>query len=127
MGDKVDNIPGLPKIANSTLDIYLPLKSNKPRVFGTSACGEAKAVAMLEGVTDCKTAAIRVYDAYWQVYGGDAMTRFIEQAYLLWMQRTSNLWDVLVYMKDCGLRLEPSIKQLKIIQAYEDEILNSSK
>ncbi len=126
MGDKADNIPGLEKIDNVTLDRYQPLKSKKPRKSGSTACGEAKAVAMLLDVTSDKEAARRVYEAYWEYYGAHAMTRFVEQAYLLWMQRTENEWDCLEYMLSCGIECTPSNRQLQIVEEFR-EISNSRK
>lgn len=119
MGDKADNIPGLEKIDNVTLDRYQPLKSGKPRASGSGLCGEAKAVAMLANARTDKEAAKIVYTAYWEFYGAHAMTRFIEQAYLLWMQRNDNLWDVIAYMLTCGLKLTPSQRQLAIIDEFK--------
>lgn len=118
MGDKADNIPGLEKIDNVTLDRYQPLKSGKPRKSGSTACGEAKAVAILDGVTTDKDAARKVYEAYWEYYGAHAMTRFVEQAYLLWMQRNDNEWDVLDFMTESRLKLTPSDRQLNIVEDF---------
>lgn len=120
MGDKADNIPGLEKIANETLDRIQPLKSGKPRKQGSSACGEAKAVALLKGVTSDNQAAKLVYNAYWEYYRGAAMTRFIEQMYLLWMQRNDNVWDCLEYALECGLKLTPTDKQISIIEDFKN-------
>lgn len=120
MGDKADNIPGLEKIANETLDRIQPLKSGKPRKQGSAACGEAKAVALLDGVTSDKAAAKLVYNAYWEYYGSLAMVRFIEQAYLLWMQRNDNVWDVLDFMLECGLKLTPNDKQIAIVEDFKN-------
>lgn len=120
MGDKADNIPGLPKLANVTLDKYLPLKSGKPRKTGSAACGEAKAVAILKDVTSNQRAAERVYNAYWEYYGSETMTRFVEQAYLLWMQRNDNEWDVLDFMKDSGLRVTPSGVQISTVGDFRE-------
>ena len=118
MGDKADNIPGLEKIDNVTLDRYQPLKSKARRKSGSTACGEAKAVAMLDDVYDNKEAARRVYQAYWEYYGAHAMTRFVEQAYLLWMQRTSNNWDVCEFMLESGIKATPSQRQLDIVEEF---------
>lgn len=120
MGDKADNIPGLEKIANVTLDKYQPLKSGKPRKDGSTACGEAKAVAMLDGVTSDKQAAQRVYEAYWEYYGGQAMARFVEQAYLLWMQRDDNPWDVIMFLKESGLAVSPNDYQRKVVEDFKE-------
>ena len=124
MGDKVDNIPGLPKLGNATMDIYLPLKSGKSRPHGSTACGEAKAVAILEGVKDDRTAARRVWAAYSTYYGSTAVNRFIEQAYLLWMQRDTNEWDCIKFFAECGIKCSPSIEQQVIVEKFR-EIHNS--
>ncbi len=119
MGDKADNIPGLPKISNNMLDKYLPLKSGKSRKNGASACGEAKAVAVLQGVTTDKEAAQRVYELYWEYYGARASEMFIEQAYLLWMQRNENPWDVLDYFtRVCGIKVVPTERQRKVVEDF---------
>lgn len=118
MGDKADNIPGLEKIANRTLDKYLPLKGKKPRKAGAASCGEAKAVAMLKGVTSDKEAARRVGDAYKAYYGAQARERFFEQAYLLWMQRTENKLDVVDFLQSAGLNIQPTPQQMAVIEEF---------
>lgn len=118
MGDKVDNIPGLEKLDNTTLDRYLPLKSHKARKSGAGACGEAKAVAMLKGVTTDKEAMRRVYEAYREYYGAHAMTRFVEQAYLLWMQRTDNEWDLVDFFKEVGYKVHPTKRQQEAVETF---------
>lgn len=120
MGDKVDNIPGLEKIDNTTLDRYQPLKSKKPRKSGSTACGEAKAVNMLLDVTTDKEAGRRVYEAYWEYYGTKAMDRFVEQAYLLWMQRDTNEWDCITFLQSVGLRASPSIDQQVKVEQFRE-------
>lgn len=120
MGDKADNIPGLPKLDNKDMDFYFPLKSGKPRKEGSTACGEAKAVEVLKGVNHCVEAARRVYNLYWNYYGGRASEMFIEQAYLLWMQRDDNPWDVLKYLEAKGLNLQPSERQRKVIEGFKE-------
>ncbi len=123
MGDKVDNIPGLPYITNNMLDKYQPLKSGKPRKDGKGLCGEVKAVEVLKGVTDCKEALKRVYELYWELYRGRAMEMFIEQAYLLWMQRNDNPWDVLYYLDSLGMKVRPSKRQIETIGEYKERKL----
>lgn len=127
MGDKVDDIPGLPKITNNMLDKYIPLKSGKPRKAGTGLCGEAKAYEVLKGVTSSKEAAQRVYELYWELYGGQSTEMFIEQAYLLWMQRNTNPWDVLDYMLECGLKLIPTERQRKVVGEFKERCAVSSQ
>lgn len=121
MGDKADDIPGLEKITNTMLDKYLPLKSGKPRKPGAGVCGEAKAVVVLEDVTTNKEAAKRTYLLYWEYYGAQAAERFLEQAYLLWMQRNDNPWDVLSYLRtECGLDIRPSSKQRAAVEEFKE-------
>ena len=118
MGDKADDIPGLEKIANMTLDHYQPLKTGRPRPSGSSLCGEAKAVAILKGVTTDKAAARNVYMAYENYYRVGAVYKFIEQAYLLWMQRDDNQWDVLEFLADSGLRVQPCKEQIRAVEEF---------
>ena len=120
MGDKADNIPGLEKLDNTTLDRYLPLKSHKARKSGAGACGEAKAVAMLLGVKTNKQAMQRVYEAYREYYGAHAMARFVEQAYLLWMQRNDNEWDLIDFFKEVGYKVTPNTKQLDVVTKFRE-------
>ncbi len=121
MGDKADNIPGLEKISNNMLDKYMPLKTGKSRKNGSAACGEAKAVEVLLGVVTDSEAAQRVYQLYWEYYGGLASQRFIEQAYLLWMQRNDNPWDCLVYLHDtCKVKINPSEEQIKKVANFKE-------
>ena len=122
MGDKVDNIPGLEKIHNSTLDEILPLASGKARKEGTGKCGEGKAYELLRGVADNKTAAALVYEAYRRVYGRDTQERLFEQGYLLWMQRNDSPRDVLAFFESCGLNIMPSKQQLQVLMDFETEL-----
>jgi DNA polymerase-1 len=119
MGDKADNIPGLEKISNATLDRYQPLKSGKPRKVGSGACGEAKAVAILDGVTSDTEAAQKVFQAYYEYYGVHAKERLVEQGYLLWMQRNTNLWDVIDFFRESGIKIEPTSKQWAISEEFK--------
>ena len=105
MGDTVDNIPGLPKISNTTLDIYFPLKKGK-RKAGNGNCGEAKAVGILENAGSEVEAMILVADTYMQYWGDQWIEMFVEQAFLLWIRRTSKLTDVLDYLNEIGSQAE---------------------
>lgn len=104
MGDTVDNIPGLPRISNTTLDIYFPLKKGK-RKEGDGACGEAKAVGILLDAKNAEEAMILTADAYMQYWGTQWIEMFVEQAFLLWIRRTSKLTDVLDYLNEVGTGL----------------------
>ena len=127
MGDKADNIPGLPKMDNRTVDVISPLKSGKPRGAGSMTCGEAKAVALLENVTLDKVAAhlvLLAYEAYYNVAHtqGFAHERFMEQAYLLWMQRNRNPYDVEKYLQDtCKLKVRFTKNQRRIIDKFIED------
>ncbi len=104
MGDTVDNIPGLPQISNTTLDVYFPLKSGKKRKDGSGSCGEAKAYEMLKGVTSNGQAfgiVCEAYEAYWHDKA-DWREMLVEQAFLLWIRRTSKLTDVLDFLNENG-------------------------
>lgn len=121
MGDKADNIPGLEKISNKTLDIYTPLKTGKARKEGSGTCGEAKAVLMLDGVTNDLEAARIVFKAYLEYYGNEAEPAFMEQAYLLWMQRTYESYDVQRFLESIGMPLKFTSKQMKVISEFNQK------
>jgi hypothetical protein len=118
MGDPVDNIPGLPMLSGHLANLYLPTKKydakRKPL-----ACGEAKAVAVLEGAGNNIEAARRVYEAYSAHYGADAMEMFIEQAFLLWMRRTARLADCLTFLRECNIIAVFSAAQKLRLQQYQ--------
>ena len=104
MGDSVDNIPGLPQISNTTLDVYFPLKSGKKRKDGSGSCGEAKAYKMLKETTSNGQAfgiVCEAYEAYWHDKA-DWREMLVEQAFLLWIRRTSKLTDVLDFLNENG-------------------------
>ena len=117
MGDGVDNIPGLPKLDNTTLDEYFPLKGGK-RKAGSGLCGEKKAFGMLLGV-DNERAAFNIvasaYQAYWK---NDWREMLVEQAFLLWIRRTSKLTDVLDYLNSIGEHWEFSEAQKTRLREY---------
>jgi len=119
MGDKADNIPGLPTLSGRLMNKYLPTKTRNPN-RKAAACGEAKAVAMLKGVTTEVEAFSRVFEAYQDHYGsvGVATERFMEQAYLLWMQRDSKLLDVQTYFNELGFNVKFSNQQKAQLKQY---------
>lgn len=102
MGDKADNIPGLPKLSGRLANIYVPTKKLNPKRTAL-ACGEAKAVAVLKDVKYDQVAAARVYECYLDHYGQQASEMLWEQGFLLWMRRTNSLFDVTKYFAECGL------------------------
>lgn len=122
MGDKADNIPGLEKICNSTLDRITPLKSKKRRKAGSAACGEAKAVALLEGLKSDAEAAQAVLGAYTAYYDAAAHERMFEQAYLLWMQRSESVFDVVDFFEEIGCPVRPTPAQTEILLNFEREM-----
>ncbi len=118
MGDGADNIPGLPKLSGRLANVYLPTKTYNAK-RKPMPCGEAKAVAMLAGVTNEQEAARRVMEAYQDHYGmilGAEM--LVEQAFLLWIRRTNKLTEVIDYLKSCGLNVAFSDAQIKRLRAY---------
>ena len=119
MGDKADNIPGLPALSGRLMNRYLPTKIKNPN-RKSATCGEAKAVAMLKDVTTEAEAFTRVFEAYQDHYGsvGIATERFLEQAYLLWMQRDSKLLDVQTYFNELGFDVKFSNKQKAQLKQY---------
>jgi len=120
MGDTADNIPGLPKISGRLLNEYLPTaKYNANRT--SQACGEAKAVAVLDGVNNDKEAFRRVYECYTDYYRDTNNTAemFFEQAFLLWMRRTENTLDVLNFLKMLGFNYALTENQKKALTRYE--------
>lgn len=117
MGDKADNIPGLPMLSSELMNRYLPTKKYNPN-RKAAACGEAKAVAMLKDVTTNAEAVHRVYDGYCHHYGPRAEEMFMEQAYLLWMQRDSKLLDVEVFLEEIGAPLKFSKEQKQRLKKY---------
>lgn len=119
MGDKADNIPGLPQLSGRLMNKYLPTKTYNAKRKAMAA-GEAKAVAMLKDVTTEEEAFSRVFEAYQDHYGsvGIAMERFMEQAYLLWMQRDGKLLDVQTYFNQLGFDVKFSNAQKLLLQGY---------
>lgn len=105
MGDTADNIPGLPMLSGRLANRYLPTKTYNPKRKAL-ACGEAKAVAMLKGVTTEQEAAQRVMEAYQEHYGMiEGAEMLVEQAFLLWIRKTNKLTEVITYLTSCGLNV----------------------
>lgn len=118
MGDKADNIPGLPKLKGVLAERYIPLKKPNPNRTDL-ACGEAKAYAMLKGVTSDKEACNRVREAYFLYYGHHGDERLFEQAFLLWMRRVDDELDVLDYLeKQCGLSYQLTSQQTEALKRF---------
>ena len=129
MGDKADNIPGLPALSPRLADEYLPLKSSRRKPDSKPlAAGEAKAVAVLKGVTNDKEAAYRVWNCYREYYGEGYKEMFIEQAYLLWMQRSNDPEDLLNFLwETCNLAFTFTKRQQKVIDDFKKEIEKEDK
>lgn len=124
MGDGADNIPGLERLDHAIADQYLPLKTGKARKDGNMACAEAKAVAILQGVKRDELAFNRVFDAYVAYYGALATERFLEQAYLLWMQRSYDVQDVLIFLNSTtSRRFEFTSEQTIKLRKYTDRVV----
>lgn len=114
MGDRADNIPGLPKLSGRILDLYFPLKSKQKAPRKAGACGEGKVRTLLDGAKNDKAAFTIVYDCYKDWYGLDTDEMFIEQAILLWIHRSPRFDDVCHFLGDnCdyGVELPKRLKE----------------
>jgi len=118
MGDTADNIPGLPKLTGRLANKYLPTKTYNPNRKAL-ACGEAKAVAMLNGVTNDYDAMKIVTEAYSDFYRDGWQYMFLEQAFLLWMRRTSKVLDVCDFLKEVGFNVTPSGEQKDRLKRFK--------
>ena len=101
-GDAADNIPGLPYINE---EVY-PGKTKQVRI------GEVRAGRLL--ISDRPSFAI-VSEAYANCYGDKWLTAMMEQACLLWLQRSPGRWD------DCcalGGPLHEFIARPEFAEAY---------
>ena len=118
MGDGADNIPGLPQMSGKLLNRYVPTKKYNPyRKAG--ACGEAKAVAMLKDVKSDTEAAKRVMEAYQDHYGMlGAAEMLVEQAFLLWIRKTSKLTEIITFLRESGLNVSFTSAQIARLKAY---------
>lgn len=117
MGDAADTIPGLPMLSGALANRYLPLKKHNPNRTPLK-CGEAKAVAMLDGVNTDQEAFNRVFEGYTHHYGLDAKSMFFEQAFLLWMRRENHVLDCLKFLKPLGFSYELNKQQKAALQDY---------
>jgi DNA polymerase-1 len=118
MGDGADNIPGLPTISGRLLNRYVPTKKYNPH-RKAGACGEAKAVAMLKDVTTESEAAERVMEAYEETYGRlGAAEMLVEQAFLLWIRKTSKLTEIITFLRESGLNVSFTSAQIARLKAY---------
>lgn len=129
MGDKADNIPGLPMLTGELANKYVPNKRYNPNRKPTP-CGEAKAVAMLQDVTDDREACSIVLYAYQEWYDYNGVEMFMEQAFLLWMRRTNKLTDFEDWVhKHTGFKLTFTRRQMDRLQTYKQlakELLDES-
>lgn len=98
---------------------YLPLKKHNPNRTPLQ-CGEAKAVAMLNGVNNDQEAFNRVFEGYLHHYGLDAKEMFFEQAFLLWMRRKNHVLDVLHFLKPLGFSYEITQRQREALQQFTE-------
>lgn len=118
MGDKADNIPGLPYLSGRLAEIYIPLKKPNPKRKALQ-CGEAKAYAMMKGVTSNKQAFNRVAEAYSDHYGKEWRERLFEQAFLLWMRRVDDELDVLRFLEtECGFSYQLTTQQRESLSQF---------
>jgi hypothetical protein len=119
LGDGVDNIAGLETLSGALLNRYLPTKKYNAK-RKPAACGEAKAVAILNGVTTDIEAAKRVLEAYTETYGFTAKERLVEQAFLLWMRRTSDIGDCVVFLNSVGIKCQFSPTQKRALKKFKE-------
>lgn len=126
MGDTADNIPGLPKLSGRLLNKYVPTKTYNAK-RKAAACGEAKAVAILADVTTDALAASRVLEAYTDHYGAEAKTMLVEQAFLLWIRRTSKLTEVITFLRGCGLDVSFSPDQVSRLRKFAEKVKNQQE
>jgi len=117
MGDGADTIPGLPFLTPRLANVYVPTKAYNPN-RKPLACGEAKAVAVLNGVNNDKEAFRRVYEAYNDYYGSMAGDMFFEQAFLLWMRRTDKLLDCMEFLRPLGFTYEVTQERKDMFRKY---------
>lgn len=118
MGDSADNIAGLPQLSGKLMNRYLPTKTKNPNRKPASA-GEAKAVAILKGVTTDAEAARRVHEAYKHHYPKNATEMLVEQAFLLWMRRTGAVDDVITFLNECGISCGFSLAQKERLKEFK--------
>jgi len=118
MGDTVDNIPGVPKLSGEFLNKYFPKGKSQSSIL----CGEKRAMMVMEGVKDDIEAGARVLDAYIYWYGGnEAVERFMEQAFLLWIRRNDDVYDVRNWLNSLGMKMDFSKRQHEILKTLNGE------
>jgi len=119
MGDGVDTIAGLPTLSGELMNRYLPTKKHNPK-RKPAPCGEAKAVAVLNGVTNDIEAGKRVLEAYTALYSFNAKEMMVEQAFLLWMRRTSDVADCVIFLNSVGIKCQFSPTQKKALAKFKE-------
>lgn len=121
MGDTADNIPGLEKVPVDVLNRIKPLKKHNPK-RKPALCGEKTAWRILDGVTNDLDAFNAVWGCYKGYYGSDAAERFVEQMFLLWIRRTNDPWDCLVFLDEVtdgkGLQIRPTKRQREVVEEW---------
>ncbi len=116
-GDTADNIVGLTTLSGRLLNKYLPTKKYNAKRKPAS-CGEAKSTAILKGVTNDKEAAKRVLEAYQGTYY-NAVEMMVEQAFLLWMRRTSDVADCVHFLNESGIKCDFSPAQKERLKEFK--------
>jgi DNA polymerase-1 len=116
-GDTADNIVGLPTLSGRLLNKYLPTKKYNAKRKSAS-CGEAKSTAILKGVTNDIEAAKRVLEAYQGTYT-NAVEMMVEQAFLLWMRRTSDVADCVHFLNESGIKCDFSPAQKEHLKEFK--------
>ena len=109
-GDPVDHVPGLEMLAVPSANKWFPIK--KPKGRKPKACGDLTGYVILDTAKDDKECFARVYECYLMYYGETAKERFFEQAFLLWMRRNEDVFDVMTFLKPLGFsyRIPKEIK-----------------
>ena len=116
-GDTADNIAGLPTLSGKLLNKYLPTKKYNAK-RNAASCGEAKSTAILKGVTNDREAAKRVLEAYQGTYT-NAVEMMVEQAFLLWMRRTSDVADCVHFLNESGIKCDFSPAQKERLKEFK--------
>jgi len=95
IGDAVDNIEGVVKLAELTKKAYN---------IKNKGCGEASAAKILETAASEKEAAERVVKAYKEAWPDDGMKRLAEISFFLWMRRhEGQMFSLKEYLDKLGV------------------------
>jgi hypothetical protein len=93
-GDPVDDIPGLPMLTAEFASTHIGSKSTS-----NVPCGPMRAYKVLQNCETLQNACLLTALAYKSFYGTEWMERFMEQAFLLFLQRDDDIRDVEKFLK----------------------------